>query len=198
MVMRKPMLGLVLSSLVLAVHPVRAADEQHRWNAYAFAGGGGVAPKFTQQVSVRRGSFLSIETREWKSFGRLGMGAGVTVAGGLEGDCELGMLLGGKYSGMGYGVFSPGLGYHFIHRGSPRFDPFAAVGYTRMWARGLTKDLLYAGGGANFWSKRFGLRLEFRDHIGDVSGFPYVWSAHPSNAQGSLQFWEIRVGIAVR
>lgn len=73
---------------------------------------------------------------------------------------------------------------HFYPRRRPRFDPFFTGGYTLLFREGHA-NLFNLGGGANYWfSRRLGLRLEFRDHVWRQSGT----TAHLWGFRGGLSF----------
>ncbi|MDX2149696.1 MAG: hypothetical protein SFV54_03105 [Bryobacteraceae bacterium] len=108
---------------------------------------------------------------EWVS--RIGLGAGA----------ELGYLAGTNSLGNGFGTASLTGSYHFLRRG--KWDPFAAAGYTLGFRSG-TLNMFHFGGGTNYWfSRRAGLKLEFRDH---------VFSPGPAN----VHFWGFRFGATFR
>ncbi|MFB3827294.1 MAG: hypothetical protein ACE15B_11020 [Bryobacteraceae bacterium] len=65
---------------------------------------------------------------------------------------------------QGFGVGTVGVGYHFVNRSRPgKFDPFVSAG---LLGAGFSEGISAAasiGGGANYWfSRRAGLRMEFR------------------------------------
>ncbi len=65
--------------------------------------------------------------------------------------------------GSGVGIFSPGVIYQF--RTARRTVPFVTGGYSLAFRQGAY-NLIHFGGGINHWfSNRWGLRFEVRDHL---------------------------------
>jgi len=113
-----------------------------------------------------------------------GGGFDAHLAKGVGLNMELGWLYPKNEPSAGLGVFSPGLTYYFRHAKNLKLEPFAAGGYSLMFREGH-QNLYYFGGGVNWWlSKRFGTRLEFRDHV-----YPQGPAVH---------FWGVRMGVAFR
>jgi hypothetical protein len=115
----------------------------------------------------------------------VGGGLDAILAKGVALNLELGAL--GpreRFSDGALGVFSPGGAYYFTRDKDRRLEPFVNGGYTLMFRNGH-ENLFYVGGGANWWfSKRVGLRMEFRDHV--------------STHYNTVQFWGFRLGAAFR
>jgi hypothetical protein len=74
--------------------------------------------------------------------------------------------------------------YDFGRTRSAKISPFLTAGYSLAFREG-TANALNFGGGIHYWfARRFGLRMEFRDHVS-----PDGWNEH---------FWQGRVGIGFR
>jgi hypothetical protein len=101
----------------------------------------------------------------------------------------LGMGLELGYAGptccMGEGIGTLSIDGQYTFGGSVRkLRPFLTGGYTLAFRDGHANALNF-GGGVHYWfSRRVGLRLEFRDHVS-----PSVWTAH---------LWQGRVGFDFR
>jgi hypothetical protein len=108
------------------------------------------------------------------------------AAGGGEFVIPLGVGFGGELGIMqSLGVLSLNASLHFS-RSRSMLSPYVTAGYTRMGSGEGSFDAWNAGGGADYWfGARAGLRMEFRDHI-------------RPDARGTVQYWTVRAGIAVR
>lgn len=117
---------------------------------------------------------------------QFGGGIDAILAKGVAVNLELGALGPTDRFGDGVlGVFSPGAAYYFTRKAERRLEPFVNGGYTLMF-RNERENLFYFGGGTNWWfSKRVGLRMEFRDQV----------STHYRTA---IHFWGLRFGAAFR
>jgi hypothetical protein len=85
--------------------------------------------------------------------------------------------------------FSIGPSYHLARRFEQKLDPFLAGGITwRMYPgdyKSGVNHLAYFGGGINYWfSPRFGLKLDLRDHAWITKGT-------------TLHFIDMRAGICI-
>lgn len=95
----------------------------------------------------------------------VGGGGEGLLAGGLGVSADLGYLFDADAPSGGLGLFSPGLVYHFAPE--KRTVPFVLGGYTLLFRDGAA-HLAHAGGGVNHWfSRRLGIRGEFRAHFRD-------------------------------
>ena len=94
----------------------------------------------------------------------LGAGAEGLIKGGLGASADLGYLFFPRDGfGSGVGMFSPGVLYQFHTR--RKTVPFVTGGYTLAFRSGAY-SLFHFGGGVNHWfSNRWGIRVEGRDHI---------------------------------
>jgi hypothetical protein len=82
---------------------------------------------------------------------------------GLAAGGEIGYVAPWKYSRAGIGLLSVDGSYH-LNRSST-LSPFLTGGYSLAFRSGHANAVNY-GGGVNWWiSERYGLRLEFRDHV---------------------------------
>jgi hypothetical protein len=92
-----------------------------------------------------------------------GAGFDLGIYKGLSAGAELGYLHPAKHPRVGVGVASANGYYHF--RRDKRWDPFVTAGWTLAFRSGSV-NLVNFGGGTNYWfGTRFGLLLEFRDHV---------------------------------
>ena len=94
----------------------------------------------------------------------LGGGGEGLIKGGLGISADLGYMfpLQGGF-GSGIGLFSPGVVYQF--RTARRTVPFVTGGYSLAFRNGVY-NMIHFGGGFNHWfSNRWGIRVEGRDHI---------------------------------
>ncbi len=114
-----------------------------------------------------------------------GLGGEGLVYKGLGVGGELGYLAPTYAMAMGIGVASLDASYHFVtHSPEQKFVPFVSGGYSLAF-RSATLNLVNYGGGMHYWfSRHFGLRLEFRDHV-------YLTSSR-AHALG------FRIGVAFR
>ncbi len=138
--------------------------EPKRWSAYFFAAPGAL---------VCDGFIGTLQ---------FGGGTEVLLKGGLGLAGELGHLALFRSLGKGAGTFSPSLFYQF---GSPpKTVPFLTGGYTLAFREG-TAHFIHFGAGLNHWfSDRWGLRIEARDHL------------HPP--MPAYHFLQIRVAVLIR
>lgn len=112
-----------------------------------------------------------------------GAGGEGVIGRGFTASAELGALDESGSIKSALGVLSVNGGYHFRQRKAYRVDPFVTGGYTLLFRSG-SANLGNFGGGLNWWfSSRFGLKVEFRDH---------VWSAE------NIHFLGIRFGVTIR
>ncbi len=113
-----------------------------------------------------------------------GGGAEANLYKGLGIGVELGYLGPTEYLQDGVGVLSVD-GQYTFGTGSPsRLRPFLMGGYSVAFRNGLANAVNF-GGGVHYWfSRRAGLRLEFRDHLS-----PDLWNVH---------VWQGRVGFDFR
>ena len=92
-----------------------------------------------------------------------GLGAELFLFKGLAGSADVGYV--GYYNNFkdeGFGLFSPNVSYHFFN--STKFVPFVTAGYSMAFRNG-TLNMGNYGGGVTYWfSRRFGVRVEGRDH----------------------------------
>jgi hypothetical protein len=78
---------------------------------------------------------------------------------------EIGYLSPIRSMGSGVGVFSLNGLYSFRKDGRSKVVPFVTAGYSLLFRRGHLNAFNF-GGGVNYWfSKRTGLRFEFRDYV---------------------------------
>jgi len=153
---------------------IGASAQQSRSYVYGFAG----------PLVVPRSAF----TRWDGSFLHVGGGgeANLTKRFGLGG--EIGVLAPlTNPNAITTGLLSVNPTYHFLATGSQeKADPFVTGGLSIPFGRGAGAALNY-GGGMNYWLKpRFGLRVEFRDHL---------WSPE---AGETIHFLDVRFGIVFR
>jgi hypothetical protein len=113
-----------------------------------------------------------------------GGGAEANLFKGLGLGVEVGYLGPWQCLGEGIGVFSVDGQYTFDTDHPHKVRPFLTGGYTLAFRYGHANAINF-GGGVHYWfSRRVGLRLEFRDHVS-----PSFWNAH---------FWQGRVGFDFR
>jgi len=117
----------------------------------------------------------------------LGVGGEAVLGKGVGIGAEIGALgtredfveaVSGTFSANGY--------YHFAHRKDVKVDPFVTGGYTLLFRSGHI-NLFNFGGGLNYWAgRRFGIRLEARDHV------------YAPEFGSALHYWGVRFGLAFR
>jgi hypothetical protein len=103
-----------------------------------------------------------------------GTSAQLHVGGGVDALVYKGVGIGAElgYNGRlqamrsGFGIFSVNGSYHLTENARPKqFDPFVTGGYSLFFRSG-TANALNFGVGTNYWfSRKTGLRLEFRDNV---------------------------------
>jgi hypothetical protein len=99
---------------------------------------------------------------------------------------ELGYLAPTAGLGSGIGVLSLNGAYHFLPKKDGKLAPFVTGGYSLGFRSG-TINMYNFGAGAHYWfTKRVGLRLEFRDQIWPGGGGPM------------FHHWGFRLGVAFR
>lgn len=77
-------------------------------------------------------------------------------------------------------------GFFGGNRPSQKLAPFVTAGYTRMGSGEGSFNAWNVGAGANYWvGRRVGVRMEFRDHV-------------RPDVRGTVQYWAVRAGVAVR
>ncbi|HYZ87067.1 MAG TPA: outer membrane beta-barrel protein [Bryobacteraceae bacterium] len=152
-----------LAATLLTLSVPAAAQNGH---LYVFGGPGGASNHgTTTTIDVGGGGELLLD---------YGIGIGI----------EGGYLFPASSSGDGLGTVSFNGYYHFIDRGRGRWDPFVTGGYSGFF-RSDYSNLGNFGGGANYWvSDRWGIKLEFRDHV-------------HSNFR-TTHFWNFRFGVNFR
>lgn len=124
---------------------------------YAFAGFGAVTDGDNSEATLHVGG--GGEAVFWDS---LGVGA------------EIGFLGPFESIGDGVGVFSVNGSYHFLPNAGRKLRPFATGGYTLGFRDG-TESLFNFGGGFHYWVKpKFGIRVEFRDHVVPEDGVHFL------------------------
>jgi hypothetical protein len=104
---------------------------------------------------------------------------GFQIGGGVDAIVFKGFSVGGELSHIAAGsnqlLLSANGSYHFLNGSKAnKFDPFATFGYSRFLRSstvGADANAVNFGGGVNYWlSNKFGLRADFRDHIGTGGG----------------------------
>jgi hypothetical protein len=124
---------------------------------YVFGGFGAVTDGNASEATLHVGG--GGEAVFWDS---LGVGA------------EIGFLGPFESLGDGVGVFSVNGSYHFLPNAGRRLRPFATGGYTLGFRDG-TESLFNFGGGFHYWVKpKFGIRVEFRDHVVPEDGVHFL------------------------
>ncbi len=156
---------LVLALFITATAALaQEAPKKETGHGYAFVGLGAVNTGFSLLQFGGGG-----EVNFYKG---LGMGVELGYAGPLE------------YLSSGIGIMSLDGQYTFGTNTARKLRPFITGGYSLAFRNGYANALNF-GGGVHYWfSNRFGLRLEFRDHVS-----PSVWDAH---------FWQGRIGFDIR
>jgi hypothetical protein len=76
---------------------------------------------------------------------------------------SLGYVSSWEAVGNGIGLFSPGLIYRF--RRGEKTEPFADGGYSLFFREGTASGVFFGGGVDRWLGKRFGIRVEGRDHV---------------------------------
>jgi len=126
--------------------PAEEPETEHRAQGYAFFAPSGVFTKYGHTGTVHFGG-----------------GGEALVYKGIGIGAELGYLAPWKYMGSGIGMLSVDGSYHFTR--NRKVSPFITGGYSLAFRDGHI-NLVNFGGGMNWWvTDRFGLRLEFRDHL---------------------------------
>lgn len=110
-------------------------------------------------------------------------GGEALAAGRVGGAAELGILANASSALL---VFSANGVVHLRDARRSRHSPFVSGGYTRMSSGEGSFDAWNVGVGIDIWSREhLGLRVEFRDHV-------------RPDSRGTVQYWTIRDGVAVR
>ncbi len=153
--------------LLIAIAAPALAQDAPRGQGYVFFAPGAVSAGATQ------GTY------------HVGAGGEGLIYKGLGAGGEIGYLAPWDTFRGGVGVVSANGSYHFRRaERDARLVPFVTSGYTLMFHSG-SANLFNFGGGVNYWFKeRWGLRLEFRDH---------VWPNSPT-----AHYWGFRIGLAFR
>jgi len=93
---------------------------------------------------------------------------------GLGIGVEVGYLGATQDLGEGIGIFSANGLYNFS-RGDRKVQPFVTGGYSLAFRSG-TLNAINFGGGVHYWfSRKVGLRLEFRDHLSPSYADEHLW-----------------------
>ncbi len=94
----------------------------------------------------------------------IGGGGNFRSSMGLGGGVDLSYLAPWRAKGDGIGALSPYFYYSYLKKGS-KVEPFLSGGYTLFFRAGTANGINF-GGGAHYWfSKKVGLKLEFRDDM---------------------------------
>jgi hypothetical protein len=163
--------------------------------AYAQDEGGNQGLKLrknTGYVSLVAGG-INTDVKNGSNFGIAG-GADLGIGRRLGIQVDGGALYGIVYEDAGFGFISPAVSIHPLNWKNRKADLYILGGYTLLGNSFHAHNLLCVGGGINYWrtgTSRVGLRIEFRDHIGNGSEFLY-------NASGAIHLWQIRIGAAIR
>lgn len=158
------LLGMCFLVLVPAMAAAQSADDRRAWG-YGFVAPGSTSRDNSATIHFGGGGEGLIHK---------GLGVGV----------EIGYLGPARSLGEGFGIFSANGSYHFVKPGSDqKLVPFVTGGYSLGFRTGFANGGNF-GGGVQYWaSDRFGLRLEFRDHVLSI---------------GNVHFYEFRAGISFR
>lgn len=108
-------------------------------------------------------------------------GGEIPIAYGFSAGPELGFIAPrtGRFWDTVQGIGSMNGYYHFRHGRTPRFDPYASMGYSVLFRDGFT-NLFNYGGGLNYWVRPdLAFRTEFRDRTG-----------------AGMHLWSFRFGIS--
>jgi hypothetical protein len=141
-----------------------AEGNDHWGQGYVFFAPGGL---------VEEGHYMGTAT--------FGGGGEVLLYKGIGAGADLGYMAPWRDFSAGIGLLSANGSYHFMR--NSKVSPFVAAGYSLGFREGHA-NLFNFGGGAHWWiSDRFGLRMEFRDHV--YSG-------------SNLHFLEGRIGLSIR
>ena len=138
--------NLLLISLLASAIALPAAAQDYKATGYGYFGTGATnGSDFGQILNIGGGG----EAMLYK-----GLAVGADL--GYLGDRQ-------RFQDEGFGLFSPGVGYHFMTRSS-RVVPFATGGYSLAFRNG-TANMFHYGGGVTYWFRpRLGLRMEVRDY----------------------------------
>jgi len=113
-----------------------------------------------------------------------GGGGEVFLHKGLGIGAEVGYLSPLQAAQDGIGLFSVNGLYEFGRTTPSKLHPFVTGGYSLAFRGGATNAVNF-GGGFNYWfSRRAGLRLEFRDHF--------------APEYSDVHFWCARIGLNLR
>ena len=139
------------------------------------------------------GSVASAQSSNFYIFGGIGTGGSsnnrISMGGlGYEHVFRKTVGVAGEIGGIGSGfggfaVFSANGYAHLTPGKDSRLDPFVTGGYSAAVEEG-SANMFNFGGGVNYWlHRRFGLRLEIRDHV-------FIDSV--------AHYWGFRFGLGVR
>jgi hypothetical protein len=114
----------------------------------------------------------------------VGIGGERRIFSGFGVGAEIGGMVALRSMEDGLAMFSVNGIYTFNRKAAGRVRPFMTAGYTSASLDGGVNAINF-GGGVHYWfSRRFGARLEFRDHI--LTGYT------------DRHLWEGRLGLAFR
>ncbi len=165
--MKKAWIVLCICGLVPALARGQEREQVHGQGYFFFAPGAAVSTYGGSLALVHFGT--GFEANAYKG---LGIGA------------EIGYMAPYRYMSEGIGILSLDGLYMFRSLRSYKVIPFITGGYTLAFRSGHASGMNF-GGGIHYWfSRRCGLRFEFRDHVSTET-----WSDHL--VQGRVGF-EIR------
>lgn len=99
------------------------------------------------------------------------MGGEGIIAKGIGAGAEIGAIGPTASLGDSMAAISVNGYYHAIHGKDLRLDPFFTGGYS-LFVREGHMNLANFGGGIHYWfSRHFGIRAEFRDHVTSYANF---------------------------
>lgn len=115
----------------------------------------------------------------------LGAGGEAVLGRTIGVGAEIGYLTSSQSFDAGLGIFSPNLYVHILPLVRPRIDPYVTGGYSLIFRSGHINAGNF-GVGTNLWLwSRFGVKVEFRDHVSTSFG-------------DTTHFWGFRFGAAFR
>lgn len=158
---------LIVSFLVFLMPALLFGQEQYRSNTsqgYLFAAPGNIGGTTTLEFGGGG------ETDLYK-----GLGFGI----------DFGYLTFPKYLSAGVGVLSPNGRFAFRLSENSRLVPYVTGGYSLFFRRGVANAFNY-GGGMDYWfTEKYGLKVEFRNHV-------------LTNCSGNCNAYQVRMGVSFR